>query len=69
MILAQVLGDTCSYLSGEPLGGYYKIETIKTLNMHISAYQAIIKELHATVKVPLISKRVLKVILFWCLLK
>ena len=26
MILAEVLGDTCSYLLGEPIGKYHKIE-------------------------------------------
>ena len=45
MTLAYVLGDTCSYLLGEPLGEYRDIETIKTLNIYISAYQ----ELHETV--------------------
>ena len=40
MILAHVLGGTCSYLLGEPLGKYHKIGTIKTLNIYISAYQA-----------------------------
>ena len=34
MILAQVLGDTGSYLLGEPLGKYHQIETIKTLNIY-----------------------------------
>ena len=40
MILAKVLG---SYLLGEPQGEYYKIETIKTLHIYISAYQHIIR--------------------------
>ena len=38
-----VLGDTCSYLLGELLGEYHKIETIKTLNIYISTYGAIIR--------------------------
>ena len=38
MTLAYVLGDTCSYLLGELLGEYHKIETVKTLNLYISAY-------------------------------
>ena len=32
LILAQVLSDTCSYLLGELLGKYHKIETITTLS-------------------------------------
>ena len=45
MILAKVLGDTCSYLLGEPLRKYHKIGTIKRLNIYIyiSTYQAIIR--------------------------
>ena len=31
------------HLLGEPLGEYHKIETIKTLNIYFSAYQAIIR--------------------------
>ena len=34
------LGET---LLGEPLGKNHKIETIKTLNIYISSYQAIIR--------------------------
>ena len=30
------------YVLGEPLGKYHKFETITTLNIYISAYQAII---------------------------
>ena len=41
MILAQVLGDTCSYLLGETLGKYLEIETMKTLNIYISVCPAI----------------------------
>ena len=31
-----------NYLIGELLGEYHKVETIRTLNIYISAYQAII---------------------------
>ena len=34
------LVTSSSYLLGEPLGEYHKIETVKTLNIYISAYQA-----------------------------
>ena len=47
MILALVLGDTCSYLLREPLGKNHKIETLNTLNIYISTYQ----ELHETVSI------------------
>ena len=32
-----------SFLLGEPLGKYQKIETLKILNIYILAYQAIIR--------------------------
>ena len=38
----EVLGDKCSNLLGEILV-IYKIETIKTLNIYISAFQAIVR--------------------------
>ena len=41
--LYDFLGDTRSYLVGELLGEYHKIESIKTHNIYISTYQAIIR--------------------------
>ena len=40
---AQSDGGTCSNFLGEPLGEYHKLETLKTLNIYILAYQAIIR--------------------------
>ena len=37
------VSDTYSYLLGEPLVEYHKIKTIKTLNIYILAYRAIIR--------------------------
>ena len=34
--------DKNFHLLGEPLGEYHKIESIKTINIYISAYQAIL---------------------------
>ena len=38
-----IVYDIKLYLLGEPLGKYHKIETLKRLNIYISAYQAIIR--------------------------
>ena len=52
-----------SYLLGEPLGKYHKIESIKTLNIYISAYKAIITSYmqlcDTNLEVPLISMNVI----------
>ena len=61
MILDYFLGDTCLYLLGEYLGNYQKIETLKGLNIYISAYQAInrsyMKLCDTYLEVPLIIMR------------
>ena len=41
--MTGVPGDICSYLLGELLGEYHKNETIKTLNIYISAHLAIFR--------------------------
>ena len=43
MTLVQVLGDTCSYLLGELLGEYHKIESIKTLNIYVTPDDGLIR--------------------------
>ena len=48
MILASVLGDTGSFLLGEPQGKYHKIETIKPLNIYILAYHQTLHETEFT---------------------